>query len=328
MKNTLISIVVPIYNVEKYLDKCINSLIKQKYEYIEIILVDDGSIDNCPAICDKWKEKDSRIIVIHKENGGLSDARNTGIEIAKGTYICFVDSDDYVDETYVEKLYNAIEDNNVNISQCGIDYINDEHKIIKSIGYDINCLLSGRKIIEDSCNEHYVENEVVWNRLYKTSLFETIKFPKGKLHEDEYTTYKLLYNENNIAIVPENLYKYRQSNNSIMRSKYSLKKFNDFKEAYNEKINYFKERNDIVVYDMVIRSYLSNLSNIYIKIERDIQNSKQILRQIKNEYKKYYKYTIRSSNISIKNKVKVTFFFVSPKIYTILKNIQGRMKKI
>lgn len=328
MKNTLISIVVPIYNVEKYLDKCINSLIKQTYAYIEIILVDDGSIDNCPAICDKWKEKDSRIIVIHKENGGLSDARNTGIEIAKGTYICFIDSDDYVDETYVEKLYNAIEDNNVNISQCGIDYINDEHKTIKSIGYDRNCLLSGRKIIEDSCNEHYIENEVVWNRLYKTSLFETIKFPKGKLHEDEYTTYKLLYNENNIAIVPENLYKYRQSNNSIMRSKYSLKKFNDFKEAYNEKINYFKERNDIVVYDMVIRSYLSNLSNIYIKIERDIQNSKQILRQIKNEYKKYYKYTIRSSNISIKNKVKVTFFFVSPKIYTILKNIQGRMKKI
>lgn len=323
MKNSLISIVVPIYNVEKYLNKCINSIISQTYRDIEIILVDDGSPDNCPLICDNWKEKDSRIKVIHKKNGGLSDARNAGIENAQGNYICFIDSDDYIDNTYIEELYGEIVTKNVNISQCGIKYVDDNHRIIKNIGYKNNCVLSGRKVIEDSCNEHFVENEVVWNRLYNINLFKELKFPKGKLHEDEYITYKLLYNEEKISIVSSCLYNYRQSSNSIMRSDYSLKRFEDFSEAYKEKIDYFKNKNDIIIYDMVIRSYLSNLSNIFIKIKKSIPNSQSYLRTIKKEYKDYYKYIKKSRNIGLKNKIKVSIFYFSPIIYALLKKFKS-----
>ena len=322
MKNSLISIVVPIYNVEKYLNECIDSIIAQTYKNIEIILVDDGSPDSCPVICDNWKEKDYRVKVIHKENGGLSDARNVGIENAKGNYICFIDSDDYVEKNYVEELYNKIVTEEVKISQCGIKYVDDNHQIIKNVGYKNNCVLPGRKVIEDSCDKHFTENEVVWNRLYDINLFKNLKFPKGKLHEDEYITYKLLYNEEKIAIVSNCLYNYRQSDNSIMRSNYSLKRFYDFLEAYKEKIDYFKNKKDIVIHDMVIKSYLSNLSNIYIKIKKSIQNPQSYLKSIKEEYKKYYKYIKRSKNIGLKNKIKVSIFYFSPYIYTLLKTFK------
>ena len=107
----LISVVVPIYNVENYIKKCVDSILSQTYKNLEIILVDDGSPDNCPQICDEYAQKDNRIKVIHKENGGLSDARNAGIDISKGKFITFIDSDDYIEKDYVEVLYNSIKEN-------------------------------------------------------------------------------------------------------------------------------------------------------------------------------------------------------------------------
>lgn len=320
-----ISVIVPIYNVEKYLDKCINSIVLQTYKNIEILLIDDGSTDKSFYICEKWKKKDYRINVIHKSNGGLSDARNYGLNIASGEYVCFIDSDDYIEKDYIEKLYKILIKNKVRVSQCGINYINEKDKKLKQIGYKTNIVLNGREIIKDSCNKHFIENEVVWNRLYDIKIFENLRFPKGKVHEDEYITYKILYNEDKIAITAECLYNYRQSNNSIMRSNYSIKKFMDFSEAYKEKIIYFKERGDIEVYDMVIRSYLSNLSNIFIKIKKNIPNSRKYLAEIKKEYRHYFKYAINSKNISLKNKIKVSIFYCSPVLYTGLKAFKERI---
>ena len=126
MEEDLITIVIPIYKVEKYLDKCIKSVINQTYKNLEIILVDDGSPDNCPKKCDEYEKKDTRIKVIHKENGGLSDARNAGIDIAKGKYITFIDSDDYVSEDYVEYMYNLLKQNNTKMSTCETQVVNIE----------------------------------------------------------------------------------------------------------------------------------------------------------------------------------------------------------
>ncbi len=324
MNKELISVIVPIYNVEKYLEKCITTIVNQTYKETEIILVDDGSTDSCPKICDNWLKKDERIKVIHKKNGGLSDARNAGIDIAKGKYICFVDSDDYLEKNYIEKLYFSLKENNTNISQCGIKYVDENNRTLKTIGYSSNCLISGRQAIIESLNEHFVENEVVWNRLYKKNIFDIIQFPVGRIHEDEYVIYKILYNEEKISIISDALYCYRQSNTSIMRSNYNLKKFKDFCDAYDEKIMYFRERNDIQIHDMVIRSYLSNLSNIYIKLSNNREIGKEVLQGIRVTYKKLYKKVTKSKNISIKNKLKVSIFYYSPKLYIWLKNIKKR----
>ena len=320
-----ISVIVPIYNVEKYLEKCINSIVFQTYKNIEILLIDDGSTDKSSYICEEWKKRDSRINVVHKANGGLSDARNCGLNIASGEYVCFIDSDDYIENDYIEKLYKILIENKLRVSQCGINYINENDKKLKQIGYRTDIVLKGREIIKDSCDKHFIENEVVWNRLYDIKIFENLRFPKGKIHEDEYITYKILYNEDKIAITAECLYKYRQSNNSIMRSKYSIKKFRDFSEAYKEKIMYFKEREDIELYDMVIRSYLSNLSNIFIKIKKNIPNSRKYLEEIKEEYRYYFKYVINSKNLALKNKIKISIFYCSPLLYTGLKELKERI---
>lgn len=134
--NDLISIVVPVYNVENYLDRCVKSIIAQVYTNIEIILVDDGSSDNSGKICEKWKEKDKRIIVIHKKNGGLSSARNAGIEIAKGKYIAFVDSDDYISKNMYSELYRVLKQNNSDIAICGRKYVWDNGKRYCRYHYD------------------------------------------------------------------------------------------------------------------------------------------------------------------------------------------------
>lgn len=122
--NELISVIVPVYNVEKYSERCIESIINQTYKNLEIILVDDGSPDTCPMICDEYAKKDDRIVVIHKENGGLSDARNAGIEIAKGEYFAFIDSDDYISEEFLSKLYMSLKSNSAFMSICNFDYVN------------------------------------------------------------------------------------------------------------------------------------------------------------------------------------------------------------
>ena len=129
----LISVIVPIYKVEKYLAICVDSLLRQSYGNLEVILVDDGSPDECPAICDKYQNKDNRIKVIHKKNGGLSDARNVGLDIAQGEYVAFVDSDDFVDEDYIYKLYNALQQNGTSIAVCGIQIIDERNKVTDQI---------------------------------------------------------------------------------------------------------------------------------------------------------------------------------------------------
>ena len=195
----LITVVVPIYKVEKYLEKCIDSIIKQTYENLEIILVDDGSPDKCPQICDEYAKKDSRIKVIHKKNGGLSDARNAGIDIAKGEYITFVDSDDYIEKDYVEVLYDSIKENDS-------DMAIGSHKVIYENGTILNketgekSVLDAKTVLERILYDENIDLSA-WAKLYKTELFEEIRYPKGRVFEDAATTYKLVDKSKKISIV-------------------------------------------------------------------------------------------------------------------------------
>lgn len=232
----LISVIIPIYKVEEYLDECITSVVNQTYKNLEIILVDDGSPDNCPIMCDAWAEKDERIRVIHKPNGGLSDARNAGIDIAKGDYIAFVDSDDYIKPDMFEKLYNALSKENADISACGIVNCIGENKNVWGC---MDVAGNSEEILELLYNEASYPVSA-WNKLYSRKCWENLRFPVGKICEDAFTTYQLIDNAEKIVMIPDALYCYRIRPESIMTSAFSPKKM-DEEEAWRKNYEFINE---------------------------------------------------------------------------------------
>ncbi len=214
--NDLISIIVPVYNVEKYLDRCVESIVNQTYTNIEIILVDDGSPDNCPTICDEWAKKDNRIRVIHKANGGLSDARNAGLAVASGEYIAFVDSDDWIDTQMYKVLYESIINTKSDIASCGARRVWLDGRPACELIKDTNdCVLER----EDAMKALISSNgliQVVWNKLYKRNVVEGIQYPVGLIHEDEFWSWRVISRANRIVILKESFYNYLQRDDSIM----------------------------------------------------------------------------------------------------------------
>ena len=318
MENQLISIIVPIYNVEKYLKECIESIINQTYKNIEIILVDDGSPDNCGKICDEYSQRDKRIILIHKENGGLSDARNKGIDIAKGDYLTFIDSDDFVNIDYIEKLYNSIKLNNTKLAQCGISKVNENNEIIEKLNYDENYIKTSHEILNELYGKHLIENVVVWNKMYAKELFENIRFPVGKIHEDEFTTYKIFYSVDRISLLSDCLYNYRQTNESIIGKKFNKKRLN-LLEALEERMDFFKNRNEIDLYEKTLKFYIEELRLYYIKVKKYIENSKEIQQDIKRKYKIEYKKFVKIKSKKTKEILKAKIFYINSNLYYYIK---------
>lgn len=233
----LVSVVVPIYNVEKYLNRCIKSIVQQTYRCLEIILVDDGSLDQCPHICDEWREKDNRVRVIHKSNGGLSDARNVGLSVATGEYIAFVDSDDWVHESFIEQLYNAVKKYKVSIAACDVRLVYGEYQ--QNITSNPFIEIFEREDALCTLIDGKMFRAVAWNKLYHRELLEKEKFEIGRYHEDEFFTYRILGKVSKMAFVNAELYYYFQREGSIMNS-VSYKHL-DSLDAYIDRINYFKE---------------------------------------------------------------------------------------
>lgn len=239
----LISVVIPIYQVKDYLVQCLESVMNQTYKEIEIILVDDGSTDGSGDICNEYKQKDDRIRVIHKGNGGLSSARNAGIDLAQGEYIAFIDSDDWIDARYIETLYKMCEENDCDIAQCV------HWDIWTEVNYHVDkvtvpFIFNPREL---ACAFESIElwqSILAWNKLYRIELFDDIKYPEGRLHEDEYTSYKLAWKANKVAVTYAKLYYYRRCReNSIKTSKYSYKRL-DCDDAYKQKTEFYEAANE------------------------------------------------------------------------------------
>ncbi len=234
-----VSIIVPVYNVEKYLDKCLQSLINQTLKDIEIICVNDGSTDNSLEILERYAKKDSRIIIINQENQGLSGARNSGLKKANGEYIGFVDSDDWVDLNFFEKLYNSAVKYNCEIAcagfkRCGKFFKSARKKYTKEQVYtQINDKIIADKIPYDN---------YVWNKIYKREALKEFSFPIGRNFEDIAVTVKIVHKLKNMVTVPETYYNYRKNQSSIINSQSSKKK-EDFNWALNELLSYAKENN-------------------------------------------------------------------------------------
>lgn len=228
--NSLVSVIVPIYGVELYLDNCIKSIIRQTYKNLEIILVDDGSPDRCGSICDSYAEKDIRIKVIHKENGGLSDARNTGIKIAKGDYITCIDSDDYVSNDYIEYLLYKIQENNADMSICGLiktaktnESKQEDHNITKEYTSEeaLAVMLYACEFTTSACG-----------KLYRKELFDGVEYPIDKYSEDMFTTYKLIVKSSKIVYGDRVCYYYLYRPGSILTGSFSLKHLDVFEALH------------------------------------------------------------------------------------------------
>lgn len=243
MGNPLISVIVPVYKVEQYLHTCIESVLNQTYSNWELILVDDGSPDNCPQICDGYASKDARIKVIHKINGGLSSARNVGLDIAKGEFVGFLDSDDFWHADYLKILLDLSVKYSADIVQCSF---------IR--GIETVFPLINKKVKVKSFDNHSIflkgySKIIVCGKLYKRFTIDEIRMPEGKINEDDFTTWKFYYRARKIVVTNQCLYYYTFNDRSIMSNQLKLPRL-DFIEAYEERIDFFntKGEKDLVDY--------------------------------------------------------------------------------
>lgn len=242
--NELISIVIPIYKVELYLERCIQSVMMQTYHNLEIILVDDGSPDRSGDICEDFAKKDSRIKVCHKTNGGLSDARNYGVERSHGMYITFIDADDYIAPNYIEYLFNLLIRYDADISCCCMI-----KTIENTVAYTINTAIPKERILtgKEACREllggSYGILVTAWGKLYRSKIVRKYPFPVGRKHEDEATTCKYYYEANKVVIGNYCLYAYYQNSNSIMHT-ISDSINGDLIWAQRHRAEFFEEHNE------------------------------------------------------------------------------------
>lgn len=234
MDAPLISVIVPIYKVERYLDRCVQSIVDQSYKHLEIILVDDGSPDHCPSMCDAWAARDSRIKVIHKENGGLSDARNAGMAIAGGEYIGFIDSDDYIAPAMYQLLLERLQVDGSDISACGVDMVYEDGSAHQRLTPEDSCVLSAEAAVEAVVRESWLK-QPVWYKLYKAELVRDIRFPVGKYHEDIFWTWQAVARAQKVSIFDTPCYYYVQRSGSIMAEKYTPRRL-DAIEAKQQRL--------------------------------------------------------------------------------------------
>lgn len=317
IETPLVSVVIPIYKVESYLQQCVDSVVNQSYKNLEIILVDDGSPDRCPEICDEYAKQDSRIKVIHKPNGGLSDARNAGIEVAEGEYLSFVDSDDVIYHEMIEVLMQPlIENKELKLSVCqSLSFYNDEDvdsnqvtRVIEILAYS-NLLKRNRKIWTTA-----------WGKIYQKNFFIDLKYPVGRVHEDEFVTYKICYEAKKIAYTDSKMYYYRQRDCSIMNTM-TIKRLTDIHEAMKEQVDFFLEKKETLLYSFFLTIFVSSYADYKIDAA-GIKDAERVFSLWKIELKKY---TINYLSVKQKINYKLSLYF--PNIRRILVKLYLLCKK-
>lgn len=287
----LVSIVVPVYKVEFFLGECIESILQQSFKDFELILVDDGSPDNCGEICERYAQMDSRIKVIHQANGGLSFARNAGIGAAKGDYLAFIDSDDFVFPHYLEILVNACLENDADLSVCGmircsekdsLDSFAEEFPEKKNEVFEdnkMNVFFTTKKI-----------NTTAWGKLYKRFIFESIKFPVNKYNEDVFTTYKTIHLANKVVFCDYPGYVYRMNEKSIINEAFSLKKLDPI-EGCLERAE-FIERQYPHLKKYAYRSIIRFSNQALLSMGKSLECNYDVLCRLRQMYRKYWMYYV------------------------------------
>lgn len=238
-----LSIIVPVYNVEQYLRKCVDSILNQTFKEFELILVDDGSTDGSSRICDDYKEKDDRICVLHKENGGVSDARNYGIDHSNGEYIAFVDSDDWIDDGMYESMMSAIVENDADIAVCGHRVVTADGQIEETVVFEEPILLTGAEATIEILKDERMPS-FAWNKLYKKRLFKDIRFPKERIYEDTAVIYRYFDMAKRVYVLNRVYYNYLRRPGSLCLSQTNekaVKRIHDNAQAFYERYVFAKK---------------------------------------------------------------------------------------
>lgn len=317
-----ISVIVPIYKVEQYLNQCIDSIIAQTYINLEIILVNDGSPDNCKKICDEYAEKDTRIKVIHKKNGGMSDARNTGIEYAKGDYLTFIDSDDWVEPDMIELLYNNLIHYNADVSSCSYYMVYTNSIIYFNCSNDIISLNSEEAIKEICINQKL--HTFLWGKLYKKNIFNNLRLPKDKHYEDMFIILDIFSLVNQCVICSVAKYYYRQRKGSITHTN-NIKIFEAI-EAIEKNLIIIKDKYPNIIEfgnARVLKVNLFVLSRvIFIPMYKQIPEYKKILSILR----KNYKYIIKNNAFTRNEKIKIIAIKINIKLFKLIQKMSNWKK--
>lgn len=311
----LISVIVPVYNVENYLRKCLESIINQTYKNLEIILIDDGSTDNSGKICDEYAAKDNRIKLIHKPNGGISDARNAGLEIAKGEYIGFVDSDDYIAEDMYEFLYNFAVKNNLDVAMCGSKHVFNG-KVIPDNEFKMAIFEKQDEMIKNLFSAIYGGGISVWNKLFKKSCIKDIKFEYGKTCEDAFYILNWIERANRFGRRGETKYFYVQREGSITHNKYYSPQILDLIEAYIKNLEIIKKKYPGALKVAEYKLYWA-YSNILWQIYscKDYKDNKEKINKIIKFLHKNLFNLLKNDQVTFKHKIKYIAININPYIY-------------
>ena len=293
----LISVIIPVYKVEKYLCRCVDSVLEQTYTNMEIILVDDGSPDNCPVMCDEYARQDSRVKVIHQENAGLSGARNAGIDMAQGQWLAFVDSDDYLAADFLERLYQACVDTGSSLSVCRWEYVRGE--TIPEHGPGETRVYTGREMLANLYVPDGAYFVVAWNKLYRKELFEDIRYPLGRIHEAEATTYRIYDKVKKAAYVDRSLYGYFVTPVSITRG-FNPKRM-DWVTAVAERLDFFEQKGYTELMVPGLQALADGSIDIWFGLRDQLPGSEKqqeeirtLIREGLRRVKKYGKFPLRT----------------------------------
>lgn len=315
--NDLISVIIPVYNVEKYLKKCVDSVLKQDYINIEIILVDDGSTDSSGNICDEYSNKyPNKVKVIHKKNGGLSDARNYGIKKSSGKYLIFVDSDDWIEENTISYSYKEIIENNAQIAVYGIS-IDQEGKKAKIKKPSEKRIISSKLAII-YLNSFRGIDVSACNKMFCREIFNNIEFPVGKLCEDYYIMYKLFENTKQIILIPEVFYHYYQRPNSIVRNS-NLNM--DYLYAAEEEMKYLSKYNKDIEFAGITGYVFANITLYHMKYIKNIKNEKK---ELLKHMKKHKKSVLNNKYLPTVRKIQYIIFTYFNNVYDLWLRIKFR----
>ncbi len=323
----LISVIVPVYKVEAYLRRCVDSLLSQTYQKTEIILVDDGSPDGCPAICDAYAGKDDRVRVIHQKNAGLSGARNAGIDAAGGEYLSFVDSDDYVAPDFIQTLYELLTETDSAISQCRFAYVQGEPLKRDDTADRSFKICRGACLMEQlyGPEEEAVYFVVAWNKLYKRELFKKIRYPEGRIHEDEATTYKLFHEGKKLAFTDRALYGYYTDNAGSITSVFSGKRL-QWLTAQEERISFFIEHGYEALLPRAYKKLCDACITFYFRCTEEVKDAPALRRELKSRLKTYKKEGARYiKELPFRTRAGYGIFGVAPVLYVkLLEKVQGQ----
>jgi glycosyltransferase involved in cell wall biosynthesis len=286
-----VSVLVPVYNVEKFLPNCIECILRQTFANFELILIDDGSLDNSGVICDQYAKLDDRIKVIHQNNFGQAVARNVGIENAKGDYLAFIDSDDFVQPHYLEVLVDACEKNYADVSVCGFIRClpNDLFGFVKE-----KLPTKASEVLLDDKMKVFLTTQKIrtapWGKLCRKSLFDTLRYPVGKYNEDEFITYLVIHFANKVVVTDYDGYVYRYNNNSVMNTAFSLKKMNAVEGCYERML--FIEKNYPKLKKYGCRAVVYACNQVLLSMGKAKTRNTTVLKEIQPLYRKYVWYYV------------------------------------